>query len=155
MKDESQRPVINPKANCKNQALQDGASSLAPRPRAVTGLVGKEGYLPTNAYSPRLPNTSSLFSRKGRHTSTFWPIRNNQSVYKAAKSNIRLPETKWLSSDSYSGGGFLGFHLCSTKMTVSIPTKSYTKSSKMLHQISILVKEIAQFFGEDNCQNER
>ena len=47
---------------------------------------------------------------------------------------------------------FLGFHVCSMTMRLSIPSKKFRQiqqdARRMLHQTSILVREIAQFVGK-------
>ena len=47
---------------------------------------------------------------------------------------------------------FLGFHLCSMSMRISIPSEKLRKiqqdAQKMLHQASVLVREIARFVGK-------
>ena len=93
---------------CEGRTLQDGRSSLAPRPPTVTGLDGKDGFegcLPSSAHPSRLSTPSHLpMGGENLQVSmpTFWPISSTQSVYKAVEASSGLPETEWVSSDHLS-----------------------------------------------------
>ena len=93
---------------CEGRTLQDGRSSLAPRPPTVTGLDGKDGFegcLPSSAHPSRLSTPSHLpVGGENLQVSmpTFWPISSTQSVYKAVEASSGLPETEWVSSDHLS-----------------------------------------------------